>query len=77
MKFELTIDRTKELPEGVLPALDRELLKQLQSQFGECTLIMHRAGSYGVSILGGVKEARQKVEEILQQTRESADDWFY
>ncbi|WP_395314308.1 DinI-like family protein [Enterobacter sp. ECC-249] len=77
MKFELTIDRTKELPEGVLPALDRELLKQLQSQFGECTLIMHRAGSDGVSILGGVKEARQKVEEILQQTRESADDWFY
>ncbi|EMJ0102651.1 DinI-like family protein [Enterobacter cloacae] len=77
MKFELPIERTKELPECVLPALERELLKRLQSQFGECTLIMHRAGSDRVSILGGVKEARQNVEEILRQTRESADDWFY
>ncbi|MDF3731749.1 DNA damage-inducible protein I, partial [Enterobacter hormaechei] len=33
MKVELTIDRTKELPEGAVPALERELLRRLQSQF--------------------------------------------
>ncbi len=27
MKVELTIDRTKELPEGAVPALERELFK--------------------------------------------------
>ncbi|MCM7618890.1 DinI-like family protein [Enterobacter vonholyi] len=77
MKVELTIDRTKELPEGAVPALERELLKRLQSQFDECCLIVRRAVSDGLSVYGGEKEAKKKVEEILQQTWESADDWFY
>ena len=77
MKVELTIDRTKELPEGAVPALERELLKRLQSQFDECCLIVRRAGSDGLSVYGGEKEAKKTVEEILQQTWESADDWFY
>ncbi|WP_447617953.1 DinI-like family protein [Enterobacter roggenkampii] len=77
MKVELTIDRTKELPEGAVPALERELLKRTQSQFDECSLIVRRAGSDGLSVYGGEKEAKKKVEEILQQTWESADDWFY
>ncbi|KLR18244.1 DinI-like family protein [Enterobacter bugandensis] len=77
MKVELTIDRTKELPEGAVPALGRELLKRLQSQFDECSLIVRRAGSDGLSVYGGEKEAKNKVEEILQQAWESADDWFY
>ena len=77
MKVDLTIDRTTELPEGAVPALERELLKRLQSQFDECCLIVRRAGSDGLSVYGGEKEAKKKVEEILQQTWESADDWFY
>ena len=77
MKVELTIDRTKELPEGAVPALERELLKRLQSQFEECCLIVRRAGSDGLSVYGGEKEDKKNVEEILQQTWESADDWFY
>jgi hypothetical protein len=31
----------------------------------------------GLSVSGGEKEVKKKVEEILQQTWESADDWFY
>lgn len=77
MKVDLTIDRTKELPEGAVPALERELLKRLQSQFEECCLIVRRAGSDGLSVYGGEKKDKKKVEEILQQTWESADDWFY
>lgn len=77
MKVELTIDRTKELPKGAVPALEKELLKRLQDQMGDCALVIRRAGSDGLSVLGGEKEAKKKVEEILQQTWESADDWFY
>lgn len=77
MKVELTIDRTKELPKGAVPALEKELLKRLQNQFDECSLVISRAGSDGLSVYGGEKEAKKKVEEILQQTWESADDWFY
>ncbi|MCZ7840079.1 DinI family protein [Leclercia adecarboxylata] len=77
MKIELTIDRTKELPEGAVPALEKELLKRLQNQFYDCSLVIRRAGSDGLSVYGGEKEIKKTVEEILQQTWESADDWFY
>ncbi|EML1451047.1 DinI-like family protein [Enterobacter kobei] len=77
MKVELTIDRTTELPKRAVPALKKELLKRLQNQFDECSLIIRHAGSDGLSVYGGEKEGKKKVEEILLQTWESADDWFY
>jgi len=77
MRVELSIDRTKELPKDAVSALEKELLTRLQDQVGDCTLVIRRAGSDGLSVLGGEKDAKKKVEEILQQTWESADDWFY
>ena len=77
MKVKLSIDRTKELPKGAVPALEKELLTRLQDQVGDCTLVIRRTGSDGLSVLGGEKDAKKKVEENLQQTWESADDWFY
>ncbi|CAM6215604.1 MULTISPECIES: DinI family protein [Enterobacteriaceae] len=77
MKVELTIDRTKKLPNGAVPALEKELLKRLQNHFEDCSLVIRRAGSDGLSVYGGEKEAKKTVEGILQETWESADDWFY
>ncbi|WP_449543681.1 DinI family protein [Enterobacter ludwigii] len=77
MKVELTIDRTKKLPNGAVPALEKELLKRLQNQFEDCSLVIRRAGSDGLSVYGAEKEAKKTVEGILQDTWESADDWFY
>ncbi|PWY09647.1 DinI-like family protein [Citrobacter koseri] len=77
MKVELTIDRTKKLPDGAVPALEKELLKRLNNQYENCSLIIRRAGSDGLSVFGGDKEDKKKIEKILQETWESADDWFY
>lgn len=77
MKVELAIDRTIGLSMGEDPALEKELLKLLQNQFDEFSLVIRRAGSDGLSVYGGEKEAKKKVEEILQQTWESADGWFH
>ncbi|EKY3999074.1 DinI-like family protein [Enterobacter roggenkampii] len=77
MKVELTIDRTKKLPNGAVPALEKELLKRLQNHFEDCSLVIRRAGSDGLSVYGGEREAKKTVEGILQETWESADDWFY
>lgn len=77
MKVELTIDRTIQLPKGVVAALQEESLTRLQDQVGDCTLKVRLAGADELSVRGGEKEAKKKVEEILQQTWESADDWFY
>ncbi|HIB3269336.1 TPA: DinI family protein [Citrobacter youngae] len=77
MKVELTIDRMKELPKGAVPALEKELLKRLNDHYDNCRLKIRRAGADGLSVFGGDKEDKKKIETILQETWESADDWFY
>lgn len=76
MRVELTIDRSKELPPGAVPALEKELLKRLSNQYEDCSLNIRRAGSDGLSVLGGDEDDKQNIESILQDTWESADEWF-
>lgn len=73
MKVELTIDRMKKLPDGALPALESELLKRLNQKFDGCQLTIKRASTDGLTVFGGDKK---EVEYILQETWESADEWF-
>lgn len=74
MKIELAIDRMKKLPDGAITALESELLKRLSKQFDECQLTIKRATNDGLTVFGGDKK---EVEHIVQETRESADEWFY
>lgn len=74
MKIELTIDRMKKLPDGAIPSLESELLKRLSMQFDDCQLTIKRARNDGLTVFGGDKK---EVEHIVQETWESADEWFY
>jgi hypothetical protein len=58
-------------------ALEKELLKRLSNQYEDCSLVIRRAGSDGLSVFGGDKDDKKKIEKILQETWESADDWFH
>lgn len=66
MRVELAIDRTKELPKGAIPAMDKELLKKLGNQYEGCSLSISRAGAGSFSVLGGDKDDIKKIESILQ-----------
>lgn len=77
MKIELSIDCTKKLLKFVVSAIEKELLKRLQSQFDESSLVTRRAGSNGLSVYYGEKGFKKEVEDILPQTWESADDRFF
>lgn len=77
MKVEVMIDRNKKLPDGAIPALENELVKRLTNNYPDCKLNIRRAGSDGLNILGADKSDKKRIEEILQETWESADDWFY
>ncbi|WP_024556631.1 DinI family protein [Franconibacter pulveris 1160] len=77
MKVEVTIDRTKKLPDGAIPALETELLKRLTQNYPDCKLNIRRASSDSLNVVGAEKSDKKRVEEILQETWESADDWFY
>ncbi|RJL02701.1 DinI family protein [Enterobacter chuandaensis] len=74
MRIALTIDRMKKLPDGVIPALESELLNRLSKQFDDCQLTLRRASNDGLTVFGGDKK---EVEHIVQETWESADEWFY
>lgn len=60
MKVELTIDRSKELPNGTVLALDKELLKRLGNHYENCSLSIRRAGSDGLSVLGVTRKIKRK-----------------
>lgn len=77
MKVEITIDRKKKLPDGAEPALEAEIRRQLNKKYEDCKLSIRRAGADGLSVLGGNDGDKETIEEILQETWESADDWFY
>lgn len=74
MKVELVIDRNKKSPDGAIPALEAELMNRLNKEFSDCTRTINRASSDGFAVFGGDKK---EVEDILQKTWESADEWFY
>ncbi|EGJ6127017.1 DinI family protein, partial [Salmonella enterica] len=75
--IELTINKSKELPRGAIPALEKELLKRLQNQYENCNLTIRRGSQDGLSIVGAADGDKKRIQSILQETWESADDWFY
>ncbi|ECP2796988.1 DinI family protein [Salmonella enterica] len=77
MKIELTINKSKELPRGAIPALEKKLLKRLQNQYENCNLTIRRGSQDGLSIVGAADGDKKRIQSILQETWESADDWFY
>lgn len=77
MKIEVTIDKNKKLPDGAEHALEAELLRRLNQKYDGCKLTIRRAGADGLSVFGGIDGDKETIKEILQETWESADDWFY
>ncbi len=77
MKVEIAIDRKKPLPDGAVPALEKELLRRLNQNFNSCRLIIRRTGTDGLSLFGGMDGDKKWVEQIPQDTWESTDDWFF
>jgi len=76
MRVEVTIDKTRPLPSGAIEALTGELGKRVKRQFPNAVVQVRYAGSNGLSVLGGLKTDKDLIAEILQETWESADEWF-
>ncbi|HHL2501634.1 TPA: DinI-like family protein [Yersinia enterocolitica] len=78
LRIEVTIDKLNinKFPAGYTDALTEELDKRLTRKFGEVSVKVRFAAADGLTVLGGGSDDKQAVEEILQETWESADDWF-
>ena len=67
MRIEVSIAKSTALPNGALDALNNELSSQVTVRY---------AANNNLSVIGGLKEDKDRISEILQETWESADDWF-
>ncbi|WP_192458675.1 DNA damage-inducible protein I [Musicola keenii] len=76
MRIEITIAKTTLLPTGALDALTTELTRRISSTYPNTPVSIRYASSNNLSVLGGDKSDKERVSEILQETWESADDWF-
>ncbi|WP_079773732.1 DinI family protein, partial [Salmonella bongori] len=57
--------------------LEKELTTRLQNQYENCTLTIRRGSQDGLSIIDAADGDKKRIQSILQETWESADDWFY
>lgn len=78
MRIEVTIAKTTPLPPGAVDALAQELTRRITQHYPETNnhVQVRYAASNNLSVLGGAKEDKALISEILQETWESADDWF-
>ncbi len=78
MRIEVTIAKTTPLPPGAVDALAHELTRRITQHFPETSnhIQVRYAAGNNLSVLGGAKEDKDRISEILQETWESADDWF-
>jgi len=77
MKVELVIQKNRELPDGAVVAIEQEFQKRLLKSYPDCRVAVRLGAQDNLSVLGAEKGAKERVENILQETWESADDWFY
>lgn len=76
LHVEVTIDKKKKLPEGAAAALTIELNRRIQRKFPDAVATVRFAGMDGLSVGRATPADREAIEEILQETWESAEDWF-
>jgi DNA-damage-inducible protein I len=76
MRIEITLAKATPLPAGALEALTQEFTTRIDKQFDDPQVQVRYAGANGISVMGGSKEDKELITTILQETWESADDWF-
>ncbi len=78
MRIEVTVAKSTTLPAGALDALTGELSRRISHSFpdSENQVQVRYATGNNLSVIGGAKDDKEKIREILQETWESADDWF-
>ncbi|MGV3346306.1 DNA damage-inducible protein I [Enterobacteriaceae bacterium LUAb1] len=78
MRIEITVAKNTLLPTGAIEALNTELLKRVHRAFPdtEHQVQVRYAGTNNLTVMGGGKNDKDRISEILQETWESADEWF-
>ncbi len=77
VEVDIAKDKAKAMPKGSILALQDELARRLVKKYGEVVVEIKTKGSDALYIRGATDTEREEIDAILQETWESADDWFY
>lgn len=66
------------MPKGSIHALKEEMTRRISEQYDDVEVIVKTASNDGLCVLWATNKeiAKEFVEETLQNTWETADDWF-
>ncbi|WP_416054650.1 DinI-like family protein [Klebsiella variicola] len=66
------------MPKGSIHALKEEMTRRISDLYDDVEVIVKTASNDGLSVLWATNKeiAKEFVEETLQNTWETADDWF-
>ena len=78
MRIDVSIAKTTALPNGALEALNTAPSRRSAEQFPaiDSQVSVRDATGNQLSVFGALKEDKDRIREILQETWERADDWF-
>ncbi|ASY77628.1 DNA damage-inducible protein I [Pectobacterium polaris] len=76
MRVEITLAKTTPLPAGAIEALRHELEKRIHKIYPDTPIQVRYTSANSLTVMGAGKEDKDRISEILQETWESADDWF-
>lgn len=79
VEIKISKDKVKMMPVGSLEALQREMTKRVGIVYPDVEVIVKPSSNDSLSVLRATDKDKAKkfVENTLQNTWESADDWFY
>ncbi|MDR3431574.1 MAG: DinI-like family protein [Rouxiella aceris] len=61
---------------SAVEAFKEEFGKRLERNYLGATFSVRRVGRYGMSVMSGTTHDKEVIDVMLQETWESADDWF-
>lgn len=80
MRVEISIarEKAKAMPKGSIDALTQEMTKRLSARYEDVEVIVKTASNDDLSVLRSKNKEGDKeyVQEVLQETWETTDDWF-
>lgn len=65
MRIEITLTKSTPLPAGALETLSKELHLRIDKQFSDSKLQIRYASTNGITVLGGSKEDKALITDIL------------
>jgi len=71
-------EKAKAMPKGSIDALTQEMTKRLSARYEDVEVRVKTTSNDGLSVLRSKDKVGDKayVQEMLQETWETADDWF-